>query len=571
VILLPFKEFNLKTTTLIQLGIAGIIAVIIQFGLPNSWQPFNAIVGNVFGVKSGAGVSLVSLDTWFFAFSIVWFVFRDNPYLNSLMMYSLVPLGVILGLEFALYYLFWDYIHLLPFIIDIYILFKKRNTLKRNYILLFTLLFTGWLLLDYFLGLAYSAIPLLMLALGIPIFIAVMIQVSYWTTHVKHPKKKILRRILKGFITGLWIFGVFLGSVLLFWYLRPNTAMVNETIVTDSWVAVSGQHNSNTDLIFWNKTGVIYLIHDHRPFHLGSTDAKLMIWNSTDAHTWTKVSEFQVPGNDIRDPKFAIIGNRLFLYALKNLGIMATPYQTVYTYTDDGINWQPFQDISQAGWLFWRPKTNDNITWYVPAYWHEHGQSILLNSTDGINWNIVATINIGEGNDETAIEFLPDGRMICTARLEGIADSIFGNANASTLIATSSYPFTNWSSHIKSTVTRLDGPVLFSYENKTYAVGRNQIGPRTYFTELGSAFSRKRTSLYLVNETTGLTYITDLPSGGDTSYAGVVQNGTELYVSYYTSDITKDYSWVLGMVSDSNIRIAQINLTALNAFAEAII
>ncbi|HUY00802.1 MAG TPA: hypothetical protein VMV49_14670 [Candidatus Deferrimicrobium sp.] len=565
---MSLKEMDLRKFTLIQLGIAVIIALIVQFLVPLSWQPFNAVVGNVFGVKNGTGVLIASLDIWFFAFSVIWFIFRENPYLNSLLMYSLIPLGVIIGLEFAFYYLFWDYIHLLPFIIGTYILLKKRNTLRRKYILLFTFILTGWVLLAYFLGLAYSAIPILMLALGVPIFIAVMIQVSYWTTHIKHPKKRILRRILKGFIAVLWIFGVFLGSVLLFWYLRPNTINVNEKIVIDSWVAVTGRHNSNTDMIAWN--GTIYLIHDQRPFHLGSTEAKLIIWNSTDAYTWTKVIEFQVPGNDIRDPKFAIIDNRLFLYALKNLGVMATPYQTVYTYTEDGINWQPFQDIAQMGWLFWRPKTNDNITWYVPAYWHKHGQSILLNSTDGINWNIIAPIYIGEGNDETAIEFLPDGRMICTARLEGKEDTIFGSSNASTLIATSSYPFDNWSSYIKSRVTRLDGPVLFSYENRTFAVGRNQVGPRTYFTELGGVFSRKRTSIFLVNETTGLTHLTDLPSAGDTSYAGVVRIDEELYVSYYTSDITKDYPWILGMISDSDIRIAKMNLTALIELVELI-
>ncbi len=249
---------------------------------------------------------------------------------------------------------------------------------------------------------------------------------------------------------------------------------------------------------------------------------------------------------------------------------MADPYQTLYTYSDDGMNWQPLQEVALGGWLFWRPKTRDNLTWYNSAYWHEHGKAILLNSTDGINWNIVASIYEGEANDETEIEFLPDGRLICTSRLEGNAgaDSVFGSSNASTLIAISSYPYTNWSSYVKSRITRLDGPCLFSYDNKTFAVGRYQPGPRTPFTELGSVFSKKRTAIFLV-EDNGLTYLTDLPSAGDTSYAGVVQNGTDLYVSYYTSDITKDFPWILGMVADSDIRIAQVNLTALVALVES--
>ncbi|MHA1426876.1 MAG: hypothetical protein ACTSQI_12890 [Candidatus Helarchaeota archaeon] len=565
---MKLKELNTRQTTILQISIAVAIAILLQFVIPLSWQPFYTNVGDVFGNGTEVPIPIFSLNTWFFAVAIAWFIFRENPYLNSFMMYSIIPLAIIVGVEFSLYLLFWDYLHLLPFIVDLYIIFKKRDTLRRSYLLLVTFLLTGILLLEYFTGLAYSAISVLLLALGLPIFVAVMIQVNYWLTHTPHPKKGIIRRIIKGFIVGLWIFGMFLGSVLLFWYLRPNTAQIDKAVVMESWIAVTGMHNSNTDMIYWNKTGMIYLINDHRPFHLGSKDARLMLWNSTDAHYWNYIRSFSVAGNDIRDPKFAIIGNRLFLYALKNVGVMATPYQTVYTYTEDGVNWQPFNNITQNGWLFWRPKTYDNATWYVPAYWHEHGKSALFNSTDGINWSFVADIWNGEGNDETAIEFLSDGRMICTARLEGTADTLFGRTNASTLIAISSYPYTDWNSYIKSRVTRLDGPVLFTYNNKVFAIGRYQVGSRTYFTELGSVFSRKRTSLFLVNESTGLKHLTDFPSGGDTSYAGIVINGSDAFVSYYTSDITKDYPWLLGMVSDSDIRIGHVNLTALTLLTE---
>ena len=560
------SELEEKSKGLIQIGIAVGIALLLQFVLPVTWQPFYSTVGDVFGAETGLGIA--GLSIWFFALSISWFLYGDNPYLNSLFMYSLIPLGAILVFEFSFYFLFWDYIHLLPFLIGIYIVMKKRDTLKRKYILLFTFALTGWIFLAYYLGIAYSVMSILLLALGLTIQVVVMIQVAFWVTHAHHPKKSVLKRILKGIIIGIWIFGVFLGSVLLYWYLRPNSANIDNSIVVRYKPIITGQHNSNTDMIFWN--GNFWLIHDQRPFHFGSGDPKLNLWNSSDGFNWNKVTEFSGEGEDIRDPKFMVIGSKLFMYALKNFGIIATPYKTVYTYTTDGDNWTDFQDIGHPGWLFWRPKTNDNVTWYVPAYWHEHGQSKLFNSTDGVNWTEVATIYTGEANDETAIEFLPDGRMICTARLEGTADTLFGSSEASTLIATASYPYTNWTSSIKSQVTRLDGPALFSYENKTFAVGRQHLGPRTYFTELGSIFSRKRTSIYLVNETTGLTYLTDLPSQGDTSYAGVVKNGTDLYVSYYTSDIRFDYSWLLGMVSDSDIYMAKVNLTTLNALAESL-
>jgi hypothetical protein len=44
-----------------------------------------------------------------------------------------------------------------------------------------------------------------------------------------------------------------------------------------------------------------------------------------------------------------------------------------------------------------------------------------------------------------------------------------------------------------------------------------------------------------------------------------VVQGDELFVSYYTSDIRKDYVWVAGMLSPSSIRMAQVSLSAMDA------
>ena len=80
--------------------------------------------------------------------------------------------------------------------------------------------------------------------------------------------------------------------------------------------------------------------------------------------------------------------------------------------------------------------------------------------------------------------------------------------------------------------------------------------------------SRKRTSLFQVKPE-GLIYLTDLPSAGDTSYAGLVQRGDDLYVDYYTSDINRDWFWLMGMVSPPEIRMARVNLPALEKLAQA--
>ncbi len=366
-----------------------------------------------------------------------------------------------------------------------------------------------------------------------------------------------------------WI-GIVVGSILLlallliaYWVIRPNRAQINPAVEMENWVAVGdGTHNSNTDLIEWN--GAFYLIHATSPWHFASEDSRLIVRRSVDGHTWEPIAELDAAGEDIRDPKLALIGGRLFLYALQNTDFTAEPYLTVYSTSADGKTWSDFEPMQPEGWLFWRPKTYDGETWYLPAYWHEHGKSALLKSTDGVNWEIVTIIYEGERNDETAIEFLPDGTMICTARLEGTG-SYFGDPTSGTLIGTAAPPYTDWS-FSRSSVTRMDGPTLFEYNGQIYAAARYQPEPRGGLTELGGIFSRKRTALFRVDPD-GLVYITDFPSSGDTSYTGVVIRGDEAYISYYTNNVKRDPAWVLGMVLASDIRIAKVDLSSMEAAA----
>ena len=356
-----------------------------------------------------------------------------------------------------------------------------------------------------------------------------------------------------------------LGGTVAWWRLRPNRAEVRTDLGIESWpVVADGLHNSNTDLLHWR--GSFWLVHAASPWHLGSPDCRLRLWRSADARRFEPVAELRMPGEDIRDPKLAEIGGRLFLYAFPNKGRRALPYTTIYSVSEDGIHWSPFEAIAQPGWLFWRPKSRDGITWYVPAYWHEHGRSRLFSSQDGIHWSAVSDIHEGDANDETDLEFLPDGRMLVTARLEGRADPPLGSADACTLLAGAMPPYRTFSKR-RSTVTRLDGPALFAHEGAILAVARFQPGGRGPLTQLGGVLSRKRTSLFLVEEDR-LVRLTDLPSAGDTSYAGVVVRDGALFASYYTSDVTRDPAWVLGMFLPSEIRMARVGLASLVRIAE---
>ena len=66
-----------------------------------------------------------------------------------------------------------------------------------------------------------------------------------------------------------------------------------------------------------------------------------------------------------------------------------------------------------------------------------------------------------------------------------------------------------------------------------------------------------------------LIYLSDLPSAGDTSYAGVVIKDDDLYVSYYSSDVGRDYAWLLGAVMPSDVWMAKVPLSNLEQLATA--
>lgn len=369
-----------------------------------------------------------------------------------------------------------------------------------------------------------------------------------------------------------------LGTAFVAWRLRPNTARIDPALGIETWdVAADAMHNSNTDLICRGE--YFYLVHAVSPYHFYHTDCHLRLLRSADARTWEPLAQIASPGEDIRDPKLASIGGRLFLYALVNRSFDPEPYTTVYTSSDDeGRTWAPLQRMAHEGWLFWKPKTLDGRTWYAAAYWHEHGRSALYATEDGVDWRFVSAIHSGgERNDETDIEFLPDGGLLSTARIEGDFHEweygmFFGDPGGATLISCAAAPFDRqdhageaFTPLIKSPLTRLDGPALFSYRGQVYAVGRFQPELARPFLRQGSIFARKRTAIFRIDPAPdpGLVWLSDVPSAGDTAYAGVALHAGCLYFSYYTSRIDRDVPWIIGMFNPTAIRMAKVELEKL--------
>jgi hypothetical protein len=367
-------------------------------------------------------------------------------------------------------------------------------------------------------------------------------------------------------ITILAMLVLNIGSLFIYWLFRQHRSELHPQLqYENSMIIKDGRHNFLTDQIYWN--GSYWFIYMNSKVHIGSTESKLVLMKSTDMQSWTYVKNFSGNGWDIRDPKFGIVHGKLFIYCLLNQGSIAAPRKTSYFFTEDGLNFSEVKDIDSAeGWLFWHPRTYDNITWYVSAYWWEHGKTAIFNSTDGIIWNKIVEISAGKGNDESSIIFMPDGRMLLTIREEVIPDNGIGHYNAGTILGVSKYPFTEWNlTLIKD--TRFDGPHMFIVNNRIFCVARYQPEMDVLLTQNGGILSSKRTSIYELTENR-IIRITDLPSGGDTSYGSVSIYNGDLYIAYYTSPVSNDYPWFIAMFQETEIRMVKISIANLIQMAE---
>jgi len=361
------------------------------------------------------------------------------------------------------------------------------------------------------------------------------------------------------------------GCVIQNVYFSRNGSEINPNVFLETWaITHDHMHNSNVDLTWYRNA--FYLVHAVSSFHFGTVNSRLLVKRSKDGLHWEQVAVLKHDQDDIRDPKFAVIGNKLFLYVLLNRETHPLPYTTRVSWTEDGVNWSDLASIGHEGWLLWRPKTRDEKTWYVPAYWYKFHHNVLFTTADGLHFEMIASISRGRFINEPEVEFLPDGCLLASGRgdyLKGSFHQIIGIPQTSTVISIAPPPYTDWQETAETQLTRLDGPVMFSHHDRIYAVGRAHPYSDTFFPRRGAVLAKKRTAIFLANSM-GLIHITDLPSCGDTAYAGVVLRDGYVYIAYYTNNIKRDFIWLFGMLEKSEIRMVRITLDDLEREAEIV-
>ncbi|MBD3339350.1 MAG: hypothetical protein GF353_09585 [Candidatus Lokiarchaeota archaeon] len=176
-----FKNLHIITITLIQLAIATSISILFQFVFPMTWQPLDvAMYGpEITHEDSNTNMVIATISQWYFSLSIAWLIYRENPYINNFLIYSIVSLTMIVFIEFFVYQLFWDFIHLTPLVVDVYLLAKKRDTLFQKWLPFYLVGCSFWYFAVYLLDLAYFGAPLLVFFFNWSVITSLCVLISF--------------------------------------------------------------------------------------------------------------------------------------------------------------------------------------------------------------------------------------------------------------------------------------------------------------------------------------------------------------------------------------------------------
>ena len=272
-------------------------------------------------------------------------------------------------------------------------------------------------------------------------------------------------------------------------------------------------HNAFTDLVRFKDHW--YCVFREGKGHV-SPDGALRVITSADGEKWESAALITSEDSDLRDAKISVTPQgELMLAGAESLHDKNKhSHQSLAWFSKDGKQWSKAYEIGDPNFWLWR------VTWHAgKAY--GMGYSVTKDkslrfyiSEDGKKFqtHVERLFDIGYPN-ETSIVFEGE-TCYCLLRRDG-------KPNLG-LIGTSKPPYKTW--EWKDLGIRIGGPQMIQLPD-----GRLVAAVRLYD-------GKTRTALVWIDPVQGkLTEIVTLPSGGDTSYAGLVWHEGLLWVSYYSS------------------------------------
>jgi len=242
------------------------------------------------------------------------------------------------------------------------------------------------------------------------------------------------------------------------------------------------------------------------------------------------------------------------------------------------VTWSDPVGIAPHGWSFWRVKQQLGV-YYAAAYQDGDRSVVLYTSTDGTTWAPGPPIYTISADTplETELTFVPrpscangagaaGDPLLALVRMDGTDAELLGDqGRLRTKVCWSLPPYASFDCPAELDGQRLDGPVTFFWNERLFVVARKH---------LQNTGGKKRTALFEITADGGggiaptaslsIKEWGELPSAGDTSYAGVAStDGTHAVVTWYSGDLALDQSWVLGMANLTDIWKGTIDFSKL--------
>ncbi len=325
-------------------------------------------------------------------------------------------------------------------------------------------------------------------------------------------------------LTRLFLFAVLFSVAPL-----PGREAVTAEILEVKKIWDAGGHNAFTDLIRWQERW--WCTFREADDHVGG-DGAIRVLVSDDGAAWRSAARLTETGIDLRDPKLTVtpVGKLMLNCGGSVYGgtKVLKSRQSRVLFSDDGSKWTaPRLVLTEGEWL-WRVTWHDGVV-YGAAYDSKTASNApsgpewllaLYRSTDGVAWDLVKKMEVAGRPNETTLRFEPDGTMLMLVRREG--DGRMGQ------VGRAKPPYQSWTWQTSN--HRFGGQNALRLPS-----GEWLVGTRDYTGIKPGASTGARTMLARLLPDGKLDPLATFPSGGDTSYPGMVLHEGKLWFSYYST------------------------------------
>lgn len=279
-----------------------------------------------------------------------------------------------------------------------------------------------------------------------------------------------------------------------------------------------GAHNAFTDLLRWGERW--YCVFREGAGHAQGAGV-IRVLASSNGQDWESLAEIRKKETDLRDPKLSVtpegqlmlVGGAAFPAHRQPL----TDHYSFVCFSKDGKSWSDPERVLESWQWLWRVTWHQDTAYGVAYTWDPkqrgHYRAFLAKSRNGRAWDKVSEF---EPPNCTEASLVFQGEtLFCLQRRDGSPNTA--------LLGASQPPYTRW--QWRDLGMYFGGPHLIRLpDGRWWACGRRieQGKPTTILAQLDVQAGK-------------LQPVLTLPSGGDTSYPGLVWHNEELWISYYSS------------------------------------